>query len=215
MSGSEQGRATTDRERRLWIWTAVAVAGVYASLGLSSILVELLHDQTAAAIAFLAAMFLIGVMVLSQGLRVRPGGVEVGIILGIVVVFVMAFFRMGMPERSHLVEFGVVAVLFYEALTERAASRHVPRPWLLAIALTSLVGVIDEAVQILLPSRVFDPADILFNVLVATSVVAAMALLRWARRKFGRGTATSDRARSGTASASNGRTTSRRPSRKS
>lgn len=172
------------RERRLWIWTAVAVAGVYATLFLSSILAGALYDETVAAVVFVTAMILIGVVVLTQGLSARPGRAEVGIALGIAVVYAMVFFRMGLPERSHMVEYGVVAVAFYEALTERARSgRPVPAPWLLAIGLTSLVGAIDEGLQVLLPHRVFDPTDIVFNALAATAAVASVALLRWGRRR--------------------------------
>jgi VanZ family protein len=43
--------------------------------------------------------------------------------------------------------------------------------------------VLDEFIQAFLPSRVFDPADILFNVLAAVMAAAASVALRWARRR--------------------------------
>jgi VanZ family protein len=92
-------------------------------------------------------------------------------------------FRVTIPERSHLVEYGVVAVFIYEALTERASQgRRVPLPALLAVVATSLVGALDECIQAFLPSRVFDPIDILFNVLAGVMAVVASAALSWARR---------------------------------
>ena len=55
-------------------------------------------------------------------------------------------------------EYGVVAVFVYEALTERASrGRRVPVPALLAALATSLLGVLDECIQAFLPSRVLDP----------------------------------------------------------
>ena len=160
------------------------MAAIYATLGLASILTGVLYHQGASAVAFLGSMLLIGVTILTQGLKVRPGGHEIGIALGVAVVYFFMFFRMAIPERSHLIEYSVVAVFIYEALTERVRQgRRVPVPALLAILATSLVGALDEGIQVFLPSRVFDPVDILFNVLAAVMAVIAMAALGWARRR--------------------------------
>ena len=48
---------------------------------------------------------------------------------------------------------------------------------------TALIGVVDECIQWFLPSRVFDPLDMLFNVLAAVMAVTASAALRWARQR--------------------------------
>ena len=52
-----------------------------------------------------------------------------------------------------------------------------------AVVATALVGALDEGIQVLLPSRVFDPVDILFNVLAGLMAVAASVALAWARRR--------------------------------
>ncbi len=133
---------------------------------------------------FIVAFFLIGVTILTQGLKIRPGGIEIGVGLGVAAVYLMVFARMGIPERSHLFEYGVVAVLIYEALTERASQgSRVPVPALLAFAATALVGVLDEFIQALLPNRVFDPIDILFNILAGLMAISASVALAWARRR--------------------------------
>ncbi len=41
---------------------------------------------------------------------------------------------------------------------------------------------LDECIQLLLPSRVFDLIDILFNILASVMAVAASLALSWARR---------------------------------
>ena len=80
-----------------------------------------------------------------------------------------------------------MAVFIYEALTERASQgRRVPIPALFAIGATSLVGVIDEFIQLFLPSRHFDWNDILFNFLASLMAVVAMVVLGWGRRLAGR-----------------------------
>lgn len=156
---------------------------IYATLGLASMLAEVLYNQGLIAVAFLASMLLVGLTVLTQGLKTRPGGVEIGVGLGIAVVYFLVFLRLTIPERSHLIEYGVVAVFIYEALTERASQgRRVPFPALLAILATSLVGAIDEFIQLILPSRVFDWTDILFNFLASLMAVVAMVALGWTRR---------------------------------
>lgn len=180
--GSPKPLFASDRERRLWAWTLAVVVAIYATLGLASTLAGALSDGQAA-VGFLIAMFLVGLSILTQGLKTRPGGVEIGVALGIAVVYLMVFFRMAIPERSHLIEYGVVAVFIYEALTERASQgRRVPVPALLAILAASLVGVLDECIQGVLPSRVFAWADMLFNVLAAVMAVVACVALGWARR---------------------------------
>lgn len=174
------------RERRLWFFTAVAILGVYATLVLSSTLMEFYYNQGVAAAAFLGAMFLIASSALALALRNRPKLVEIGIGLGIAVIYAMLLFRMTFPERSHLIEYGVIALLMHEALTERRRSgRHVPAPWLIAILATGLVGVVDESVQIFLPERVFDPIDMLFNLFASALAVGSMAVLAYARRLVG------------------------------
>ena len=176
---------SSERERRLWIWTAVVVAAIYSTLGLARTLVEYLGNDFVSVWLFLAGCILVLATVITQGLRVRPGGAEIAVALGVAAAYLLILVRMSVPtERSHLVEYGVVAIFIHEALSERASQgRRVPVPALLAIVAASLVGVIDEGIQRLIPSRVFDPVDILFNVLAAAMAVTASVALRWARRR--------------------------------
>jgi len=175
---------SSDRERRLWIWTAVVVAAIYSTLGLARTLVEHLGNDFVSVWLFLLGCLLVLLTVVTQGLKVRPGGAEIAVALGVAAAYLLILVRMSVPtERSHLVEYGVVAVFIHEALTERKRQgRRVPVPALLAIAAASLVGAIDEGIQKLIPSRVFDPVDILFNVLAAVMAVTASVALRRARR---------------------------------
>jgi hypothetical protein len=171
------------RERRLWIYTLVIVMGIYATLGLAPILAKAAGDESVALVV-LGCMFLIALTVLTQGLRARPAGVEVGVGLGIAAVYLMMFARMTTPERSHLMEYSVVAVFVYEALAERRLQGwRVPVPAVLAILATAFVGGLDECIQAILPSRVFDLRDILFDFLAAVGAVGGMVVLGWVRRR--------------------------------
>ena len=172
------------RERRLWLWTLAAVVAIYSTLGLAGTLAETLPEGGLLnAALFLLGMLLVGATVVVHGMNMRPGGAEIGVVLGVGAVYFMFFLRRALPERSHLIEYGVVALFIFEALKERAGQGgRVPAPALLAVLVTALVGSLDEGIQVFLPSRVFDPLDMLFNFLAAAMAVSASLVLEWARR---------------------------------
>jgi peptidoglycan/LPS O-acetylase OafA/YrhL len=177
------------RERRLWIWTLAAVAAIYSTIALAGSLVQVMPDNNQAGFLFFVAMFLIGATIIVEGLKIRLSGAEIGIALGVAAVYLLAIARLGLSvaERSHLIEYGVVAVFIHQALLERASQgRHVPVPVLLAILATTVIGVLDECIQFFIPNRVFDPIDILQNFLAALTAVLASVVLGWARRRAGR-----------------------------
>ena len=178
---------SSHRERRLWLWVLSVMVAIYATLGLAQTLAETLRERGLLDISiglFLLSMFLVGATILTQGLKVRPGGAEVAVAIGVATAYLLVLTRMTVPtERSHLIEYGIVGVLIYEALTERKRQgRRVPLPPLLAVLATSVLGVLDECIQAILPNRVFDPVDILFNLLAGTMAVGASVALAWARR---------------------------------
>ena len=181
---------SSTRERRLWLWTLAVVAAIFASLGVGGQLAEALRDLEALDEAlqvglFLLCMLLVGTTAVLQGMWTRPGRLELAVAAGIVAVYLMVFLRIAvLEERSHLIEFGVLGVFVYAALAERTGQgRRVPAPAVVAILATSAVGLLDECLQLAVPSRVFDPWDILFNVLAGALAVGASVTLGWARRR--------------------------------
>ncbi len=172
------------REQRLWLWALAVVAAIYSTLGLARVLAGELRDRELIDASFVLGLILIGVAIVALAFKTRPGGFEIGIALGVAAVYLLVFLRMALPEeRSHLIEYGVVAVFIHEALKERASqNRRVPVPALLAISLTAVVGVLDEGIQLILPSRVFDPIDMGFNALAALMAIVASLALSRARR---------------------------------
>ena len=162
------------------------VAAIYSTLGLARTLAGILRDNGLLEGCFVLGTLLIGIAILTQGLRKRPGGAEIGVALGVSAVYILALTRIAAPaERTHLIEYGVVAILIHEALRERASQgRHVPAAALIAMASASVLGVLDECIQAYLPDRIFDPRDILFNVLASAMAVSANVALAWARQRF-------------------------------
>ena len=70
-------------------------------------------------------------------------------------------------------------------LGQRAGDRNqIAKPAILALTIAVLIGVVDESIQKVLPNRVFDPEDIVFNSLAVTMAIVASVVLNWARKRF-------------------------------
>ena len=167
------------------------VVAIYATADLARTVADALRESGLleyTATLFSGGMLLIGVMILVQGLRERSRGVEVGFALGVAAIAVIGFARgISAAERSHLIEYAVLALIVHEALVERKGQgRRVPVPAVLAILATTLVGVVDECIQFFLPSRTFDWFDILFDLLASVMAVGSSVSIRWVRRWIGR-----------------------------
>jgi hypothetical protein len=178
---------TSDRERRLWLWTLAVMVAIYTTLGTTGLLAAALRDSGLLEASFVLGMLLVAATIVTQGLKTRPGGVEIGVALGVAAAYLMVFVRMTIPEeRTHLIEYGVVAVFIHEALTERASQgRRVPAPAVLAVAVTALLGWLDEGIQAILPNRVYDIIDVGFNALAGLMAIVTSVALAWARRRRG------------------------------
>ncbi|MBN7812482.1 VanZ family protein [Algoriphagus sp. H41] len=169
---------TSARERRLWLWVLLTVAAIYATLFMGRPLANQLRDQNLQAVIFVLGMLLAGTAVLLHGWRTKPGKFEMSVLLGIAAVYVMFFFRLGAPERSHLIEYSVLAVFLHRALLERSTNKKPSlSPALLAIGLGVLIGLLDEVLQFFLPNRTFDPEDMFFNGFAVIMAIAASSLL--------------------------------------
>jgi len=182
---------SSNRERRLWLWALAVVVAIYATADLARTLADALRESGLLELTptmFSAGMLLIGIMILVQGLRERSRGVEVGFALGVAAIAVIGFARgIAAAERSHLIEYAVLALIIHEALVERTAhGKRVPVPAVLAIALTTAVGVVDECIQFFVPSRTFDWFDIGFDLLASVLAVGSSVSIRWVRRLIGR-----------------------------
>ncbi|GJM29599.1 MAG: hypothetical protein DHS20C17_22340 [Cyclobacteriaceae bacterium] len=176
---------TSSKEKKLWLYALLVCVAILSTLALGRPLQEMLRDQNIQAVFFLLGMILTAATVTVHGLSVRPGKTEMSIWFGLAAVYLMFIFRMGAPERSHLIEYSVLAIFIYKALLERLRDNsHFLLPALIAFAATTVIGVFDESIQKLLPSRVFDPLDMLFNSLAAFMAISGSIILQWARKKF-------------------------------
>lgn len=173
----------SSRERRLWIWTAAVVVAIWATLGLARTLSDELRNRDLLDNTFFFAFVVLVVVVVIRSLRLGRGSAEIFALLVTALVYLMMFLRMASPEeRTHLLEYGVVALLIHEALIERAVhGSAVRRPALAAVVITSFIGAADECIQLAIPSRVFDPVDLAFNTLATVVAVGSSLVLKRVR----------------------------------
>lgn len=177
------------RERRLWLAALAVLLAIYASIPLAGRLAEWLQNHglmNAVAFSFGGAFLAAVAAVFGLGLRRRPTPAELWVGVAVTVAFVMIVVRMGVSpvERTHLFEYGLLAVLLYEAAAERRrAGGRTPSPALVAVALTATLGWGDEAIQSYLPGRVYDLRDVGVNALAGLVATGAAATLAWIRRR--------------------------------
>ena len=176
---------TSSREKRLWLYAGLVLVVIISTLVFGRPLLGILGNQDIQAVIFLLGMVLVGATIIVHGLKTRPSKTEIVIWIGLAAVFLMFFLRLGLPERSHLMEYSVLAIFVHRALIERASQgNQVLKPAILAFSATLIIGVLDECIQIFLPSRVFDPNDILFNSFAAFMAIGLSLGLQWARKKI-------------------------------
>ena len=174
-----------------WAWLAVAyLTVVYATLPFARPIwrrIEplILHRES---LWFLAAggvlAVLLGVRAWTAGpVRRATGAALLAAVLAAYVVLLFVFYRGRLTlEKVHLIEYGVLAYLVLNAAT--VTRRGGPGAAVAALFI-ALAGAGDEALQKIIPERVFDPYDIVANwlggALGAVAWVAASAASPWRR----------------------------------
>jgi len=173
---------TSAFEKRLWIGAFVVTAAIYSTLFLGRPFLELFGDQNIQAILFLTGMFLVGLVIVISGVLTQKSKVVFVLYFGILAVYFMLFLRLGLAERSHVIEYSVLAILIYNALKERQKNgikiRALP---FIAMIVTFIIGVLDECLQLVIPDRHFDFTDILFNGMVIVLAILSSLFIYWLR----------------------------------
>ena len=174
-------RITSKNEKHLWIATIVVLVGIHSTIGIARPVSNILLNDRLLTPLFFAGMLLVGITILIYGINKNPNKSVIAVSFGIIAVYLMVLVRMEIPqERTHIIEYGVVAALIYQAFLERKKQESmIPFPALFAIAATAIFGTIDELIQGIMPNRVFDVRDILFNSLAGVMSVGSIVALNW------------------------------------
>jgi len=176
----------SNRERYFWKLVTITQIAIWASLSFAGKLVEKIEGANILTVAYIIGFIVMITVIVSGVFSRKPTGKEIWVLTGITTVYAMIVVRMGVPmlERTHLFEYGLVAVLVFHALLERYSNKpNIIKVALYSIFLTGLLGWIDEGIQWILPNRIYDTRDILFNILAGVMTVTACSLLTWKRLK--------------------------------
>ncbi len=171
------------RERRLWVAVAVAVALLLAALYPLQLVLDGLRARNLLRLS-IATLFLAGAVPVGYSLARRRAPLRAWLVLAVAgAVYLGLAVAMEVPqERLHLVEYGGLAILLRAAFAESAAVR--PRTArasnvdLRSLLAATAIGWLDEAVQGILPNRMYDLRDVGFNALAAALALGAAAALR-------------------------------------
>ena len=178
-----ESRFSSDRERRLWLWTLAVLVAIYSTLGPAAELAAALRERNLLRVSSAAVLILVVAVLAVPWARRRPGRREIGAAIGIAAAYLTTLIRMPVLEaRSHMFEYGLVAMLIYHALTERRRNgRPVPVPALLAVVATALLGWLDEGIQVFVPNRVYDLVDVGLNATFGFGAITSSLFMAWAR----------------------------------
>ena len=137
-------------------------------------LAEMLRERNLlAAVSISVLALVIGGLAFVWSKR-RPDWREIGVVLAVAFAYWMVGVRIeSWEERTHLVEYGIIAALIHQALLERVRNgSSLSAPAAITVATTAVLGLLDESIQALIPNRFFDVRDIFFNAFTGFMVVA-------------------------------------------
>lgn len=176
---------TSSREKWLWVKATVVVVIIYSTLGLMRWVVLLLRQHNLLRVTVGVTMVALAALIAWRLVRRGAGWRELVVAGWAGLVYYAVLRSIHHPEeRTHLIEYGVVAAFIYWALVERRDNGRplVLPPAVLAIVLTAGLGWIDEGIQYLLESRHYDLRDVGFNALAGLMAVGSILLIERVRR---------------------------------
>jgi len=160
------------------------MAAIYATLGPAQVVADSLREHNVLEMALWVALILFVGSIIALWIKRPPGWRDIGVALGVALAYLIVFIRIqNSAERTHLIEYGIVAGLIHQALLIRVRNgHHVPMPAALTVAVTATLGLFDEIIQATLPTRTFDVRDIFFNAFAAFMVIIARLAIAPQRR---------------------------------
>ena len=171
------------RERRLWIAFVAAVVVLLAALYPLQFVLDALRARNLLRFA-IGGVFLSAAILAAVALARRRAPLRAWLVLTLfVTVYAGLALAMEVPqERLHLVEYGALALLGRAALAEsvavRALSGRVSSVDVWTLGAATAIGWLDEAIQGILPNRIYDLRDVAFNALAAALALGSAAVLR-------------------------------------
>ncbi len=154
-----------ESELRSWTWVALGVVVIYATIPVARGLREVVDRSLGREIFIYGCLLVLLVCAVFawRNLRHRSLGRGAAVSLALVLILFAGtiYYLRAIPEEAlHVALYGVLGLLVYRALTHRVRDYSI---YALGALLTGIVGMIDEYIQWVVPSRYFDIDDIELN----------------------------------------------------
>ena len=173
------GEKPRETETRSWLGVAAWVGFIYATIPLARSIQEFIRDRGGKA-AFLwltflcfaaAAGWVVRAMLCKQWIG-RPMQILVLAAIGGLFCWLTWSLRENPEEAFHFVQYGVLSLLLFRALSHRFSD---PSIYVAAMLIGAAFGIFDELIQWVVPQRYFDYRDIGINALAVGLVQVALA----------------------------------------
>ena len=168
-----------ENERRSWLYVCLWSLLIFFFVPLARTIQAYVSEHWGRD-SFLYAVVIIILLLLIVSLRLiirkrASGALNYVWLIGIAAVFIVYTLQLrSNPEEAlHFVQYGILSILVYRALTHRITDYGI---YLIALLLTATVGIIDEAAQWLTPKRVWGLKDIWLNTFAAALALLGVAM---------------------------------------
>ncbi len=166
-------RPPGEREWVSWLYVFLWSLGIYLSIPFVRAFVRYVDREWGRELFIYVVVAVAVVMAaLCVAFLLRRRGAPVGSylwLLAVAAIFIgyALSLRASPPEAIHFIEYGVLSLLLFRALSHRIRDASI---YVIATLCGTIVGIIDEAIQWAVPRRFWDLRDIGFN-LVAVALV--------------------------------------------
>jgi hypothetical protein len=166
-----------ESETRSWSYVAMGVLFIYSTIPVARALREVVGEQLGLKffLYFTIALTVAAGVLAFFNLRKRKLPVNAYLWLsGVVIAYIVYIYHLrGIPEEAiHVAEYGAIGMLVFRTLTHRVRDFTI---YIIATLIVGMVGIVDEYIQWVAPSRYFDMRDIAINFLAGGMSQLAIA----------------------------------------
>jgi len=157
--------AVRESEARSWIYVGLGVGLIYGTIPLARALREVIDAQIGRQIfiylVFALLLIVVGLALRSLYRRKLSPAAYAWSALTFALFVALIYDQRDIPEEAvHVAEYGLLGLLVYRALSHRIRDYSIyPQ----AALLVGMVGIVDEYIQWVVPSRYYELGDILLN----------------------------------------------------
>ena len=171
-------------EWRSWCYVALGALVIYCTIPFARAFREVVAEKISLEffLYFTVALALIGGVMAFINLYNRRLPINAYFwLFGIVVAFLVYIYQLrNIPEEAiHVAEYAAIGILVYRALLHQNRDFSI---YILATLVVGMIGVIDEYIQWIAPTRVFDLRDIITNIIAGG--LAQLAIVAGLRPKL-------------------------------